>query len=586
MRLVSVNVGLPREVEWEGRLIKTAIWKRPVQGRVHAGRLNLAGDGQADLAGHGGEQRAVMVYQLDSYRYWQHVLQRSDFTYGQFGENFTVEGLDDAEVYIGDRYRIGTAVFEVTQPRVTCFKLGLRMGHPPMPALMVSHRRPGFYFRVIEEGDVAAGDPIERISEGPERMSVAEVDGLLYLADHPVEALTRALQIPALSAGWQASMRALLEAERQGHHRGNAGLTGDAGAVPAWPGFRSLEVATVRQESEDVRSLELHASERTPLPPGLPGQHLVLRLKLPRPSDPITRTYSLCGPPTSDAYRIAVKRENGLGSTFLDQSVRVGDRIESSAPRGSFVLSGGTTPVVFLSAGIGITPLLAMLYAAVRGASATPREIWWVHSARDGAHRVFAGETAVLLKSLPGARCCIIYSHPLPSDRRGVDFDIEGHLNLAVLQRLQVPPAAEFYLCGPPRYLEDLQSSLASLGVPPERVRSEVFGSLVALAPGIIPSDREIPHLPRGPAGRGPRVVFTRSHLTVGWDERFESLLELAEACAVPTRWSCRAGVCHTCESGLIDGSVRYSPQPLDAPADGHVLICCARPESDLELDL
>jgi ferredoxin-NADP reductase/MOSC domain-containing protein YiiM len=584
--LVSVNVGLPCEVEWEGRRIKTAIWKRPVHGRVHVGRLNLAGDGQADLAGHGGEQRAVMVYQLDSYRYWQRVLQRTDFTYGQFGENFTVEGLADAEVCIGDRYRIGTAVFEVTQPRVTCFKLGIRMGHPSMPALMVSHRRPGFYFRVIEEGDVCAGDPIEKILEGPGRMSVAVMDAILYLTDHPQEALTRALQIPALSAGWQASMRVLLEAARQGGHSGNAGLTTDADGILAWPGFRSLKVSAVRQESDDVRSLELRAPQGTSLPPGLPGQHLVLRLRPPPPSDPITRIYSLCGPPTSEAYRIAVKREKGLGSNFLHQSVRVGDRIDSSAPRGSFVLSNDTTPVVFLSAGIGITPLLAMLHAAAQQASATPRVIWWLHSARDGAHRVFAGETAALLKSLPGARSCIFYSHPLPSDRRGVDFDVEGHLDLAVLHRLQVPAAAEFYLCGPPRYLEDLQAYLTSLRVPSVRIRSEVFGSLGALAPGVVPTDREIPHPPCGPAGRGARVVFARSHLTVRWDERFGSLLELAEACAVPVRWSCRTGVCHQCESGLIDGAVRYSPQPLDAPADGHVLICCARPGSDLELDL
>ena len=586
MRLVSVNVGLPREVEWEGRRIKTAIWKQPVRGRIHVGRLNLAGDGQADLAGHGGEQRAVMVYQLDSYRYWQRILQRSDFTCGQFGENFTVEGLADAEVCIGDRYRIGTALFEVTQPRVTCFKLGIRMRHPPMPALMVAHRRPGFYFRVIEEGDVGADDRIERISAGPGRMSVAEIDALLYLGDHPREALTKALQIPALSPGWQTSMRALLEADRQGCRSGNAGLTNDAGPPLAWPGFRSLEVTAARRESDDVRSFELRAPDGTPLPAGLPGQHLVLRLKPPSPSDPVTRIYSLCGSAGSTTYRIAVKRETGPGSTFLHQSVRVGDRIESSAPRGSFVLSDNPTPVVFLSAGIGITPLLAMLHAVARESSTRPRQTWWLHSARDGSHRVFASETAALLKSIPGAHSCIGYSHPLPSDRREVDYDVEGHLNLELLQHLRVPAAGEFYLCGPPHYLHDIKAHLASLQVPPERIHSEAFGSLPALAPGVVPAARDKPHLPSGSVGRGPRVVFARSNLTARWDERFGSLLELAEACAVPVRWSCRTGVCHTCDSGLIDGAVGYSPQPLDAPADGRVLICCASPRSDLELDL
>jgi ferredoxin-NADP reductase/MOSC domain-containing protein YiiM len=586
MRLVSVNVGLPQEVEWEGRRIKTAIWKEPVQGRIPVGRLNLAGDGQADLAGHGGEQRAVMVYQLDSYRYWQRTLQRSAFSYGQFGENFTVEGLADAEVCIGDRYRIGTAIFEVTQPRVTCFKLGIRMRHPPMPALMVAHRRPGFYFRVIEEGDVGAGDPIERISTGPGRMSVAEIDALLYLGEHPREALTNALQIPALSPGWQTSMRALLEADRRGRRGGNAGLTNDAGPPLAWPGFRSLEVTATRQESDDVCSLELRMPDGRPLPPGLPGQHLVLRLKPPPPSDPITRIYSLCGSAESTTYRIAVKREKGPGSTFLHQSVRVGDRIESSAPRGSFILSDGATPVVFLSAGIGITPLLAMLHAVARESSTRPRETWWVHSARDGAHRVFSKETAALMKSIPGAQSCIVYSHPLTSDRRGVDYDVEGHLNLEVLQHMQLPASGEFYLCGPSGYLDDIEAHLTSLQVAPERIHSEAFGALPALGPEVVSADREKPHLPSGSVGRGPRVVFARSNLTVRWDERFGSLLELAEACAVPVRWSCRTGVCHTCDSGLIDGAVGYSPQPLDAPAEGRVLICCASPRADLELDL
>ena len=155
--LLSVNVGMPKDVPWQGKTVHTGIWKSPVDGPVMARRLNIDGDGQGDLAGHGGEQRAVFVYQLESYRYWEHELGRSDFVYGQFGENFTVEGLADNEVCVGDRYRIGTAVFEVTQPRVTCYRVGIRMNDPRIPALLVSHHRPGFYFRVLEEGEVQAG---------------------------------------------------------------------------------------------------------------------------------------------------------------------------------------------------------------------------------------------------------------------------------------------------------------------------------------------------------------------------------------------------------------------------------------------
>ena len=159
-RLLSLNVGLPRKVTWNGTTVRTAIWKLPVEDRRMVRKLNVDGDAQADLAGHGGEQRAVFVYQTDSYLYWEHFLKRNDFSFGQFGENFTVEGLADDEVCIGDRYRIGNAVFEVTQPRVTCYRVGIRMNEPRMPALLVAHRRPGFYFRVLQEGEVGAGDEI------------------------------------------------------------------------------------------------------------------------------------------------------------------------------------------------------------------------------------------------------------------------------------------------------------------------------------------------------------------------------------------------------------------------------------------
>src|SRR5579864_1640987 len=184
-RLLSINVGLPRDVAWRGEKVHTAIWKQPVQGRVAVRRLNVAGDGQGDLAGHGGENRAVMVYQMDAYRYWEAQLGRKDFSFGQFGENFTVAGLPDAEVCIGDRYRIGSALFEVTQPRVTCYRVGIRMAEPQMPALLVAHGRPGFYLRVLEEGQVAAGNEIVQVGIGPERMTVFEINELLYRPGHP-----------------------------------------------------------------------------------------------------------------------------------------------------------------------------------------------------------------------------------------------------------------------------------------------------------------------------------------------------------------------------------------------------------------
>src|SRR5215510_2202691 len=210
-RLLSVNVGLPRDVAWRGKAVHTAVWKDPVQGRRIVRRLNIDGDGQGDLGGHGGEQRAVLVYQIASYTHWQKHFGRDDFTYGQFGENLTIDGLPDDEVCVGDRYRIGEAEFEVTQPRVTCFRVGMRLGEPQLPALLVSHHRPGFYLRVITEGRVQAGDEIVRTRVGAHALSVADVDALLYLPDRDIERLRAAVDIPALSPGWQQSFRELLD---------------------------------------------------------------------------------------------------------------------------------------------------------------------------------------------------------------------------------------------------------------------------------------------------------------------------------------------------------------------------------------
>src|ERR1700743_3775106 len=263
-RLLSVNVGLPRDVAWQGRTAHTGIWKTPVAGPRMVRRLNIDGDGQGDLAGHGGERRAVFVYQMDSYRYWQDYLKRNDFIYGQFGENFTVDGLSDAEVCIGDRYRIGGALFEVTQPRVTCYRLGIRLNEPQMASLVVKHGKPGFYLRVLDEGEVEAGDEITRVASGPERMSVFEINALLYLPGHRPDQLERALRIPALSVGWQRAFEALLTQERNGGVTGNAGLTAASAPPPAWRGFRPLRVSHKVRESGNVVSLRLEPTGGQP----------------------------------------------------------------------------------------------------------------------------------------------------------------------------------------------------------------------------------------------------------------------------------------------------------------------------------
>src|SRR5437763_870362 len=256
-RLLSVNVGLPRDISWQGRIVHTAIWKDPLRGPCRVRRLSLDGDGQGDLAGHGGEQRAVFVYQIESYRFWQQQLKRTDFVHGQFGENFTVDGLSDDVVCVGDRYQIGSAVFEVTQPRVTCYRVGIRMNEPRMPALLTGGGRPGFYFRVLNEGDVGPGDEIVKVGEAKEQLTVEEANALLYSPSHPRDRLERALRIDALSPGWRSSFEALLRSPGAATSTGNAGLMPATAAHPAAAGFRSVSVAAVDRESDGVVSRTL-----------------------------------------------------------------------------------------------------------------------------------------------------------------------------------------------------------------------------------------------------------------------------------------------------------------------------------------
>jgi ferredoxin-NADP reductase/MOSC domain-containing protein YiiM len=556
-----------------------------VQGRCRVSRLNLNGDGQGDLAGHGGEQRAVFVYQIESYRYWQDQLKRTDFVYGQFGENFTIERLSDDEVCIGDRYQIGSALFEVTQPRVTCYRVGIRMNEPRMPALLTSSGRPGFYFRVLQEGDVGAGDEIVKVEEAKERMTVAQINALLYSPNHPCDQLERALHIEALSPGWRSSFEALVQSQASGGS-GNAGLILAAAAHPVAPGFRSFAVTAADHESADVISLTMQSADGQPLPTALPGQYVVLRLQPTAGGPPLFRCYSLSGAPSRERYRISVKIEpNGAAGTYLRDNVRMGDALDVSSPRGSFILRSGDRPVVLLSAGIGATPVLAMLHVLAVARSA--RQVLWLHAARDRQHHPFAAEVRRLMLALPHGRSFVCYSRPGSRDKVGEDFNAIGHLSRSVFEEVGVSRDADVYLCGPTRFMSDMREALTTLGLAPQRIHVEIFNGSESMTPGVVGAAARAPYLPNEDANTGPEVFFARSGIAAHWKaSAYQSILELAEACDVPVRWSCRTGVCHSCESGLISGAVAYAPEPLDKPADGNLLICCSQPIRDVVVDL
>ena len=614
MKVLSINVSLPKEVEWEGRKISTSIFKTPVVGRRRVARLNIEGDGQSDLMAHGGEHRAVFVYQEESYDYWRGVLGRDDLHYGQFGENLTVEGLADSEVCIGDRFQIGTVVFEVTQPRVTCYKVALSTGVREMPALLVSHKRPGFYFRVIVEGEMEAGDEIVKIVGGEGGMTVAEVDGLLYSSAHPADRLRRALEVGALSAGWRGSLQALYDAAVSGVASGNAGLA-PAAMVAAWEGFRSFVVDSIVRESEGVCSIGLRPADGAELPVGLAGQHIVVRIPVGggtgeggseagvggeggepggrvgeggEPGGRVgeaggrggvlpIRMYSLCGPAGEKYYRIAVKAErNGVGSNYLNHRLAVGDVLEVSAPRGSFTLLPGDRPLVLMGAGIGITPLLAMLYAVAKD-----RVVWWIYTTQNKGHYPFRSEVKMLSAGLGSFHEYTLFTRPQTGDVIGEDYNGMGRPTVEGLRGLNLPLDGDYYLCGPAGFMAGGRAALRTLGVPDPAIRQEAFGNA-----GVTDGVKGAPHVPVGGVGSGPMVVFAKSGVSCPWDGRWGSLLEAAEACDVPVSWSCRVGVCHRCETTVFSGEVRYVGEPLDRPAEGNVLICCSVPRTEVQLDL
>jgi ferredoxin-NADP reductase len=433
---------------------------------------------------------------------------------------------------------------------------------------------------------VGAGDEIVKVGEATERMTVAEVNALLYSPDHPRDLLERALQIEALSPGWRCSFEALLQSRTTGAASGNAGLAPSAARHPVPPGFRPLTVAAIEPESADVLSLTFRSADSQPLRPALPGQYVVLRLQRTVGGPPLFRSYSLSGALSTERYRISVKIEpNGAAGNYLQEHVRVGDALDVSLPRGSFILQQGARPVVLLSAGIGATPVMAMLRALSAARSA--RQVLWLHAARDGQHHPFAAEARRLVLALTHGRSYVCYSRPGSRDRMGEDFDATGHLSRAVLDEVGVPREADVYLCGPTRFMADMKEALATLGVAPERIHVEIFNGGESMTPGIAGAPTRAPHPPKDDANTGPLVSFARSGIAAHWKaSAYQSILELAEACDVPVRWSCRTGVCHNCESGLISGSVTYQPDPLDPPAGGNVLICCSRPQNDVVIDV
>ncbi len=578
MKLLSVNVSLPKEITHDGKTVTTGIFKEPVDGRVMLRALNLDGDGQADLVGHGGKYKAAYVYTFENYGYWESELGRTDFTYGQFGENLTVEGMLDDTVHVGDVFRVGGALVEVSQPRVPCFKLGIKMGIAGFEHVLLSSNRIGFYFRVLEEGEVGAGDHIERVKIDDQRMTVAEVNNLLYFDLGNLKGARKALRVKALSPGWRGSFEErLAKAEISGQTR---------------EGFRTLVVERKVPESETITSFYLVPEDGKPLAPFLPGQFLPMRLDIPGQPRPLTRTYSLSDCANPDYYRLSIKREPppkdrpdlppGLSSSYFHDRVKAGSKIRVRSPRGKFILDAkGEGPVALVSAGVGLTPMISMLNAIVEARSGRPT--WFIHGARHGRDHALGSHVRSVAAENDNVAVHVCYSRPGPEDVVGRNYDSAGHVDVDLLSQMLPGNDVDVYFCGPTPFMKSLFNGLLAWGVPEDRIHYEFFGPASALKEGDEPKEAGGDCVE---CSTDIEVAFARSGVISNWNPSFGTILDMAEGLGLSPAYSCRSGICRTCMCQLIEGEVDYLEEPLDEPDPGHVLICCSRPKGDLVIDV
>jgi MOSC domain-containing protein YiiM/ferredoxin-NADP reductase len=576
-KVVSVNVGLPRTVEWKGKAVSTGIFKAPVVGRVRLRSLNFDGDRQADLSVHGGPDKAVYVYPSEHYAYWRRELPDTTLPWGMFGENLTTEGLKEDGLQIGDRFRIGSAELAVTQPRLPCFKLGLRFGRDDMAKRFLASGRLGFYLKVIAEGDVAAEDEVRLVERAKDSMAVSEITRLYAHDKDDLEGLQRMVGVAALPEDWRDYFKEQIA---------KVGVTvrQPTAQRPAWTGFRRFILREKVRESETVSSFHLAPEDGQPLPPYLPGQFLTVRLAIPGVERPVVRCYSLSDAPRSDRYRLTIKRigprsgepqaKVGLVSTHFHDLLAAGDRIEAKAPTGEFTIDmrQGDRPVVLIGGGIGITPLLSMLIGLTAAKSA--RETWLLYGVRDDGEHVMRSHLEAIARANANVHLHVFYSRPTnPPDSPDIHV---GHIGLDAMKWLLPSKASDFYVCGPPQMMASVTQDLQAWGVPTDFVHMEAFGPAT------------VKQAVRGPTAQpdcGFDVTFARSGVTAQWSRCDSPLLELAEENSVAIDFGCRAGSCGTCLTSILSGTVRYLRQPNAPLGSGEILPCIAVPVEPLVLD-
>ena len=561
--VLSLNVGQPRLVTYRGMSFRTGIFKHPTDEPLALRTRNFAGDGQADLSAHGGIDKAVYCYPIEHYPFWQTEIGRAVLPMGQFGENVTTQGLLESELRIGDVLRMGTAVLQVSEPRIPCYKLVMHMdAGSDFAARFLAANRTGFYCRVIEEGVVKPSDAIIVLARDASSPSVSEVSAATQFADRDPAELRRVLRARDISAKWRSRIRRMIDTE----------VRRRLGPAPSEPS--SFRVAQIVQESIDVRSISLRPVEGALLPGGLPGQYLTIAW-----ADGLTRTYSLSAAGCDQQYRITVKLQRDAHGAPGQASARIaalepGDILAVTPPRGNFHPDvDDDTPLVLACAGIGATPIMAMIDRATRDGR---RSVFAAFGMRRYEEHPLAGELEQLIRGRERLQVMLAYSQHDGAPVPGLPAPKAGRLSAADLLPHAAAPLAEVFLCGPGEFIRQMHDGLVEAGIDTQRIRYESFGPSTLLpARGEVASD---------PAARFT-VSFARSRAESIWAPSSGTLLNLAEAAGLSPAFGCRSGSCGLCRTAIIEGRVTYV-EPVDEPESGYVLPCCAVPETNCRLDL
>ncbi|MGM4948241.1 MOSC domain-containing protein [Tardiphaga sp. 866_E4_N2_1] len=544
--------------------VLSAFVKKRAGGPVEAGIAGFSGDEQADLRVHGGPDMAIYAYNRSHYVAWMSEFPEHAGLWGEgaLGENLSMDGWDETNVCAGDVVHLGSALLQVTRPRKPCFKLALRFNDLRLPRRLVETGRCGWYYRVLRSGAISEGDEAVLVSRLHPEWSIRRINDLSIQVDaDPVE-LRELAELPELAGNWRAQVQAVA-------------LASEAGARKS--AFRTFNVIRVLDESVSIRSFELAPADGEGIATAVPGQHLVVRgdvggLKTSRP-------YSISAVANTH-LQISVKREIGGFSEWLHKSITAGDRLDVLGPRGSFKLDmASDLPLVLISGGVGITPMMAMLQAATtnNGARIVPASVAFIHCTRDSSQQAFKAQLSDIAARHPAVAFHTRFSRPLSADRIGKTHDSVGRIDRDLVQQTVAPlGASNVYVCGPDAFMADVRGWIEELKSPGIRVMTEVFG----------PSGGTTPVAERKTRPSRSRVNFMRSGRVLKMTD-VGSLLDLAEAEGVAVESDCRSGICGACVAKVISGQVAYDAEPIASVAEGEVLLCCGFPlAEELVLDL